>query len=145
MFTATENMNRVDSEFIFHIYKILPVILSLLGATLSFLFYSFGSGLLISYPILKYVTLVLRVAMTLADPYQFLEVIEEAQNLLAQPQRVPQVEAAAGAAQPQRVPEVEGVPQNEQLPEVEAAAGAAQPPRVPQDELLPGFEHVRQA
>jgi len=83
--------------------------------------------------------------MTLTDPYQFLEVIEEAQNLLAQPQRVPQVEAAAGAAQPQRVPEVEGVPQNEQLPEVEAAAGAAQPPRVPQDELLPGFEHVRQA
>ena len=47
MFTATENMNRVDSEFIFHIYKILPVILSLLGATLSFLFYSFGSGLLV--------------------------------------------------------------------------------------------------
>ena len=107
MFTATENMNRVDSEFIFHIYKILPVILSLLGATLSFLFYSFGSGLLISYPILKYGTLVLRVGMVHADPYQFLEVIEEAQNLLAQPQRVPQVEAAAGAAQPQRVPEVE--------------------------------------
>ena len=47
MFTATENMNRVDSEFIFHIYKILPVILSLLGATLSFLLYSFGSGLLV--------------------------------------------------------------------------------------------------
>jgi NADH-ubiquinone oxidoreductase chain 5 len=47
IFTATENMNRVDSEFITHIYKILPVILSLLGATLSFLLYSFGSKLLV--------------------------------------------------------------------------------------------------
>jgi len=47
VFTTTENMNRVDSEFIIHIYKILPVILSLLGATLSFLLYSFGSRLLI--------------------------------------------------------------------------------------------------
>jgi len=47
IFTTTENMNRVDSEFITHIYKILPVILSLLGATLSFLLYSFGSKLLV--------------------------------------------------------------------------------------------------
>nr|YP_010208836.1 NADH dehydrogenase subunit 5 [Skeletonema grevillei]UBA16146.1 NADH dehydrogenase subunit 5 [Skeletonema grevillei] len=47
MFTTTENMNRIDSEFITHIYKILPVILSLLGATLSFLLYSFGSKLLV--------------------------------------------------------------------------------------------------
>lgn len=47
VFTTTENMNRVDSEFIIHIYKILPVILSLLGATSSFLLYSFGSRLLI--------------------------------------------------------------------------------------------------
>lgn len=47
MFTKTENMNRIDSEFITHIYKILPVILSLLGATLSFLLYSFGSKLLV--------------------------------------------------------------------------------------------------
>lgn len=47
VFTTTENMNRVDSEFITHIYKILPVILSLLGATSSFLLYSFGSRLLI--------------------------------------------------------------------------------------------------
>jgi len=47
LFTTTENMNRVDSEFITHIYKILPVILSLLGATSSFLLYSFGSRLLI--------------------------------------------------------------------------------------------------
>lgn len=47
VFTTTENMNRIDSEFIIHIYKILPVILSLLGATLSFLLYSFGSKLLV--------------------------------------------------------------------------------------------------
>jgi len=47
MFTTTENMNRIDSEFITHIFKILPVILSLLGATLSFLLYSFGSRLLV--------------------------------------------------------------------------------------------------
>ena len=43
----TENMNRVDSEFITHIYKILPVILSLLGLTSSFLLYLFGSRLLV--------------------------------------------------------------------------------------------------
>ena len=47
MFTATENMNRIDSEFIIHTYKILPVILSLLGVTFSFLLYSFGSKLLV--------------------------------------------------------------------------------------------------
>ena len=47
MFTTSENMNRIDSEFITHIYKILPVILSLVGATSSFLLYSFGSRLLI--------------------------------------------------------------------------------------------------
>lgn len=40
-------MNRIDSEFITHIYKILPVILSLVGVTSSFLLYSFGSKLLI--------------------------------------------------------------------------------------------------
>ena len=43
----TENMNRIDSEFITHIYKILPVILSLLGVTSSFLLYLFGSRLLV--------------------------------------------------------------------------------------------------
>jgi len=47
VFVSTENMNRVDSEFITHIYKILPVFLSLLGATSSFLFYLFGSKLLV--------------------------------------------------------------------------------------------------
>jgi hypothetical protein len=40
-------MNRVDSEFITHIYKILPVILSLVGASSSFLLYLFGSKLLV--------------------------------------------------------------------------------------------------
>lgn len=40
-------MNRIDSEFITHIYKILPVALSLIGVTSSFLFYLFGSKLLV--------------------------------------------------------------------------------------------------
>jgi hypothetical protein len=40
-------MNRIDSEFITHIYKILPVVLSLLGATSSFLLYLLGSKLLV--------------------------------------------------------------------------------------------------
>jgi NADH-ubiquinone oxidoreductase chain 5 len=40
-------MNRVDAEFITHIYKILPVFLSLLGAISSFLLYLFSSKLLI--------------------------------------------------------------------------------------------------
>jgi hypothetical protein len=40
-------MNRIDSEFITQIYKILPVILSLLGATSSFLLYLFGSEILV--------------------------------------------------------------------------------------------------
>ena len=47
IFTTTENMNRVDAEFITHVYKILPVILSLLGVTLSFLLYLFGGKLLV--------------------------------------------------------------------------------------------------
>jgi NADH-ubiquinone oxidoreductase chain 5 len=38
-----ENMNMIDAEFIEHSYKILPVILSLCGATSSFLLYTFGS------------------------------------------------------------------------------------------------------
>ena len=40
-------MNRVDAEFITHIFKVLPVILSLLGVTASFLLYLFGSKLLV--------------------------------------------------------------------------------------------------
>ena len=40
-------MNRIDSEFIDHIFKILPVCLSLLGCACSFLFYLTGSSLLV--------------------------------------------------------------------------------------------------
>ena len=51
LFVTAHNMNRVDSEFIFHFYKILPVVLSLLGATISFLLYLFGSKLLVQLKI----------------------------------------------------------------------------------------------
>ena len=44
-------MNRVDSEFINHVYKILPVVLSLIGAITSFLFYLLGSKLLVQLKI----------------------------------------------------------------------------------------------
>jgi len=47
IFTSSGNMNRIDSEFITHIFKILPVILSLLGVISSFLLYLFGSKLLV--------------------------------------------------------------------------------------------------
>jgi NADH-ubiquinone oxidoreductase chain 5 len=47
IFVSVESMNRVDAEFITHIYKILPVFLSLLGALSSFLLYLFSSKLLI--------------------------------------------------------------------------------------------------
>lgn len=47
IFTRVENMNRVDSEFITHIYKVLPVILSLLGVLSSFLLYFLGNKLLV--------------------------------------------------------------------------------------------------
>jgi len=40
-------MNRIDSEFITHKFKILPVGLSLLGSFSSFLFYLIGSKLLV--------------------------------------------------------------------------------------------------
>ena len=40
-------MNRIDSEFITHIYKILPVVLSLLGVTTSFLLYLLSSEFLV--------------------------------------------------------------------------------------------------
>ena len=46
IFISSHNMNQVDSEFIIHIFKILPVILSLLGATFSFFLYLFGSEIL---------------------------------------------------------------------------------------------------
>jgi NADH-ubiquinone oxidoreductase chain 5 len=46
LFVLPENMNMIDAEFIEHSYKILPVVLSLCGATSSFLLYTFGSQLL---------------------------------------------------------------------------------------------------
>jgi hypothetical protein len=46
-------MNRVDSEFITHFYKILPVALSLLGALSSFLLYLLGSKILVKLKISK--------------------------------------------------------------------------------------------
>ena len=46
LFVLPENMNMIDAEFIEHSYKVLPVILSLLGASTSFFFYTFGNKLL---------------------------------------------------------------------------------------------------
>jgi len=40
IYIRPENMNMIDAEFIEHKYKILPVCLSLLGASLSFFFYN---------------------------------------------------------------------------------------------------------
>ena len=53
IFVTFKNMNRVDSEFITHFYKTLPVILSLLGVTSSFLLYLTGSKILIKLKISK--------------------------------------------------------------------------------------------
>jgi len=46
LYVLPENMNMIDAEFIPHQFKVLPVIFSLLGATTSFLFYTFASKLL---------------------------------------------------------------------------------------------------
>ena len=46
IFVNSDNMNRVDSEFVIYIFKILPVVLSLLGVTFSFSLYLFGSEIL---------------------------------------------------------------------------------------------------
>jgi len=46
IYVSPENMNLIDAEFIEHKYKILPVILSLLGFTLSFILYSFFNDVL---------------------------------------------------------------------------------------------------
>ncbi len=54
LFVTTNNMNRIDSEFITSIYKLLPVILSLLGAMTSFLFYVFNSKFLMQVKISKF-------------------------------------------------------------------------------------------
>lgn len=46
IFILPENMNLIDAEFIDHKFKILPVILSLSGATSSFILYSFFNNIL---------------------------------------------------------------------------------------------------
>ena len=51
LYVLPENMNRIDAEFIDHIFKILPVILSICGATLSFILYTFGVKLLFKFKI----------------------------------------------------------------------------------------------
>jgi len=45
IFILPENMNLIDAEFIDHKYKILPVVLSISGATISFLSYTFLNNL----------------------------------------------------------------------------------------------------
>ena len=47
IFVLPENMNTVDAEFINHSYKLLPVILSLLGTSLSFLVYTLANTSLV--------------------------------------------------------------------------------------------------
>ena len=49
LFVLPENMNMIDAEFIEHIFKVLPVILSLSGALFSFLLYTFQSHLLFKF------------------------------------------------------------------------------------------------
>ena len=51
IYVAPENMNLIDAEFIQHKFKILPVILSLSGFTLSFILYSFFNDILFSIKI----------------------------------------------------------------------------------------------
>jgi NADH-ubiquinone oxidoreductase chain 5 len=46
LYVLPENMNMIDAEFIDHIYKVLPVILSICGASSSFLLYTFGSKII---------------------------------------------------------------------------------------------------
>ena len=51
IFVLPKNMNMIDAEFIDHTFKILPVILSILGATTSFMLYTFSSKLLFQFKI----------------------------------------------------------------------------------------------
>jgi len=51
LYVLPQNMNMIDAEFIEHLYKVLPVILSLCGALSSFLLYTFGSRLLFQFKI----------------------------------------------------------------------------------------------
>ena len=49
IYVLPEHMNMIDAEFIEHIYKILPVILSLCGVMSSFLLYTFASQFLFNF------------------------------------------------------------------------------------------------
>jgi len=53
IFVSPENMNMIDAEFIDHFFKVLPVILSLSGASLSYLLYSYFVNTLFSLKISK--------------------------------------------------------------------------------------------
>jgi NADH-ubiquinone oxidoreductase chain 5 len=46
IFVLPENMNRIDSEFIVQSYKLLPVILSIIGASAAFFLYTFQNKIL---------------------------------------------------------------------------------------------------
>merc|ERR1711957_512391 len=51
IYILPENMNMIDAEFINHPFKVLPVILSICGATSSFLLYTFASNKLFNWKI----------------------------------------------------------------------------------------------
>ena len=51
LFVLPQNMNMVDAEFIEHIYKVLPVILSICGVISSFLLYTFGNKILFKFKV----------------------------------------------------------------------------------------------
>jgi len=51
IFVLPENMNSIDSEFINHFFKLLPVILSLSGTLFSFIVYTFATTSLINFKI----------------------------------------------------------------------------------------------
>ena len=51
LFVSPKNMNMIDAEFISILFKVLPVILSLLGAITSFIFYTFFNKLLFRYKV----------------------------------------------------------------------------------------------
>ena len=51
IYVLPENMNMIDAEFIDHKFKVLPVILSLCGATSSFILYTFASNKLFNWKI----------------------------------------------------------------------------------------------
>ena len=51
IYVAPKNMNAIDAEFIPQIYKLIPVCLSVLGASLSFYLYTFENQILYSWKV----------------------------------------------------------------------------------------------